>query len=284
MRVRGESYRSQRRRYELLFADANVQEATTEETPKVVDFDKPCHGLKSFRCRWCGTGKLTAGEAANNFPFCSTKHKSLAEGINAKYPKCAKCGEIITSAVDSTYTASTRRLCVTCEKQQKAGTRSGFDCSMSVSGTMSQAFKDRALQVIATDSSITAAHKPHTATGNLMQHAKLYFLADQWMMESLSRLALFKLNYELHSFALGEQSVCHLLDVIDYAWTDDLAKDEPNAASTEELTIRSTLIAYFEEKAEELRKYEEFKAYQLENNAFTIDCLDRVLHKRRRVV
>ena len=106
-----------------------------------------------------------------------------------------------------------------------------------------------------------------------LAHAKLYGFADQWDVQQLRNLALHKLHQTLCSFTLYGERIGDIVDLLGYAYDNELIKDRQGKTVDQ---LRALLSSYAACALDDLRKSEEFENLLEDNGALGHDIIDKL--------
>lgn len=224
-----------------------------------------------FRCHWC---EELAEIHVKHFPFCDNSCKNnYHEDDEAGYEafciveKCVldwtkdRSGRIFGEDHNNPYVW--RKYPKTHLKAPKASEQGIGACTHSST--------ERSLETVDTtrESSLGAT--------TVMQHAKLYALANRYIVKDLMQLCLQSLKAKLRSFEVNGTSVNELVDLVEYTFEHTMASCSDRATQVDEL--RELVLAYIVDGANELMLYEKFLDYLGRGGDHTVEFLRKAYSK-----
>ncbi len=108
-------------------------------------------------------------------------------------------------------------------------------------------------------------------TSTLVQYAKLYVLANKYMIKTLQDVALHKLHRNLNAFNLHDQAIDDLTGLTLYVYAN--TSDEGGVLAGTADKLRELVMAYLADRAKDLMKYESFRGMLGAGGALTSDFM-----------
>jgi hypothetical protein len=93
-------------------------------------------------------------------------------------------------------------------------------------------------------------------TAQLREHAKVYVLADKYLVHSLKALAIHKLHRDLVMYDMKRYGVGELVELIRYTYTNTHGVDDADGTNNE---LRELVATYAASKAPEILKDKDFR-------------------------
>ena len=104
---------------------------------------------------------------------------------------------------------------------------------------------------------------------NLLDHAKLFVFADEYIVTELKPVCLDRMYDVLVEYKLSEKTVSHLMDMIRYVYANTAHTDSDGADSE----LRTLIKRYVVAKLEVLAKYSDFVLFVRNDGAFSSELL-----------
>lgn len=112
----------------------------------------------------------------------------------------------------------------------------------------------------------------------LSLHAKLFVLADMYLIEPLKALCLHRLHRDLRVTEPRGQAVPEFVDLLTYSYNNTSGSDVKNQPASGS-DLRDLIMAYASANAKRLTKHSEFKSVLASGGDWTADFLDQVMKK-----
>lgn len=105
----------------------------------------------------------------------------------------------------------------------------------------------------------------------LFEYAKLYVLADKYMVKNLQAITLHKLHRNLAAYKIHDEAIDEVIDLVLYTYTN--TSEGGNILDGTADKLRDLVIAYVVDRASDLLKYESFRAMLAAGGAQTADFM-----------
>lgn len=243
-------------------------------------------GVANFKCLWCGVGNQ--GLAREVYPFSSSncrttyirliEHGRLVVALHCVVPNCthritlnrpfnqvlcdAHKGESETAhkypkvKVDLT-TGDVRPLTPFSLSELKFGT-----------SKLSHSQLDKRMQ------QADASYAPREP----LHYAKLYVLANKYLVEDLQCIALYKLQRVLGSYKVGQSNIAEVDDFILYVYEN--TSDDGNLLDESGDELRRLVMAFVSDHSDVLMQHDEFMELMSNGGVLALDFLKIVRETR----
>lgn len=241
-----------------------------------------------FRCAACGRAMaVMVGTAPAYFPFCTSDHRSFLSA------RCASGASYsifcVVSGCSQTWTgtgasASITKLCAThltdtySRIYGSTGNLWSDPRTSSTISTASTSFVQRQYPCASMShkelSDFLDQHKHATTSTqihSLARHAKLYVLADRYMIKDLKEICLHKLHRELMLFKITTDSVEDLTELLLYTYSHTTDHGDILDGTCDGL--RNLVISFVNENSKTLMKYKGFRTVLLAGGGQTADFM-----------
>jgi len=248
---------------------------------KAAKFSPEVLDLQGFRCVWCGINQSVAvGSTPVFYPFCGIDCRRQSKRSKSAHavPNCVvyNCSEGTTGYIDNNNLCQTHQSEVytriydpdsNCWNDPRIGLATSV-CSTAFArrqypcGSMSHQELNK----------FTNQYTSATASSDidpLVQHAKLYALADRYMVNDLKSICLYKLYRELTAFNITDDSIEHVTDLLLYSYSHtNYHGDIVNGTSD---GLRSLVMAFITDNSKALMKYKGFRTVLAAGGEHTAD-------------
>lgn len=228
-----------------------------KRTTSVTKFDEPYYGLSDFSCRSgidCinknkNGNRMTKKVTEGDFPYCSAECRAAIKDQYLHRAVCIVCHQSSPSKNEFELAA------VICAKCRRATMVAAPTQPSTVNTQLGRDFLQLKLRLRSPLRSTHLIDEAPVTSPALIMHAKLNAPADMWGIEELVRQTVEGMYKDLCVFKPTAENIEELVDMIEYVWENSTEED----SSADKMDMRSMLLAYIQNQAEELYKFSEFK-------------------------